>query len=87
VKYSQAVQHDGMHIRLFNGCKVEVKCSVEWKLTCTTQDGPESESTAAEELALPQAARGSVFASADDCGEDEGWEVDHVRWTCTAGAG
>lgn len=79
VTYSQRVKKQGMQFVLKNRCKkVEMQCSVSWKLRC---DGDKKPRPSSSRFTLMPTSTEVVDASAAVCGTN-GWRIRDVRWNC-----
>jgi len=68
-----------MQFVLKNSCKkVEMQCSVSWKLRCDSDK--KSRPNSSTFTLMPRSTE-VVDASADACGSD-GWRIRDVHWSC-----
>jgi hypothetical protein len=78
VRFDQVLDEEqsGAYLHLQNRCQVEVRCSVEWRVSCDGEAG-QLEMHAFD---LPRGKRETHHASAAACDGD--WEVGDVQWSC-----
>lgn len=83
VRFEQVLDEEqtGAYLHLQNRCQVEVRCSVEWRISCDGEAGQ----LEMQAFDLPRGKRQTVHASAAACDGD--WEVGDVRWTCEPTSG
>ncbi len=82
MKFSQTLGTDeeSVDLTLTSKCKFEVVCSLEWELSCSTNEGTETAAPESRSTTLEFSDQWSVNASAASCEED--WKVGDVRWSC-----
>lgn len=78
VRFDQVLDEaeTGAYLHLQNRCQVEVRCSIEWRVSCDEEAGQ----LELQSFDLPRGKRHTVHASAAECDGD--WEVGDVRWSC-----
>jgi hypothetical protein len=80
VRFDQTLDEEqtGAYLGLHNRCQIEVRCSIEWRISCDGEAG-QLEMHAFD---LARGKREVAHASAAACDGD--WEVGDVRWACEA---
>jgi hypothetical protein len=84
-KQTLASDEQSVDLRLTNGCKFEVLCSMEWKLECSSSEGTSSADKSKEATTLGHSESWDLNASASACETD--WEIKNVTWQCVANEG
>jgi len=82
MRFTQKIGADeeSVDLSLQSNCKFEVICSLEWELTCESDDGEASSNPGKRSQTLLFAEDFKVNASASMC--EESWEVGDVKWNC-----
>src|SRR5690349_15824408 len=83
VRFEQALDEEqtGAYLHLQNRCEIEVRCSIEWRISCDGEAGQ----LEMQAFDLPRGKRRTSHASAAACDGD--WEVGDVRWSCEPTSG
>lgn len=80
-KQSMGKDLESVDLRLTSRCKFEVVCSIEYQLVCSPETSEAAEINK-NSSRLDFQDSWNVSASASSCEAD--WEIQNVRWSCTA---
>ncbi len=82
MKFKQKLGDDqeSVDFSLTSSCEFAVVCSIEWEVSCTTDDKSEIADKGKRSTTVDPKDRWEVNASASVC--EESWEIQKVRWSC-----